>query len=272
MEGWSTGGWASSRSPWLRSSGAAPRARRGRPRTRNEPHAASRARAPRTEARPARAPPGRDVWGEALVSAPGGPTYDRAAGSSRRCSSPAARARLPSRPPASTTCPSRSLAAPRAPSRSRSTSPTAARSCRADGGPSAHRRPAARERYGSCLARLATPRLADGWLPILQTRYVDAAGRPLPAGVVRGPHRPGRPARRASSGWRSTRGRAAAPRSASRVGRCPRPSRRGDDRGRSPSPGPHARAGLAARRRRRRLRRGRARRRRVLGAPPRRRR
>ncbi len=26
-------------------------------------------------------------------------------------------------------------------------------------------------RYGSCLERLSTPRLADGWLPILQTRY-----------------------------------------------------------------------------------------------------
>ncbi len=33
-----------------------------------------------------------------------------------------------------------------------------------------------RERFGSCLARLATPTLADGWLPILQTRYVDAGG------------------------------------------------------------------------------------------------
>jgi hypothetical protein len=33
-----------------------------------------------------------------------------------------------------------------------------------------------RERYGSCLARLETPRLADGYLPILQTVYTDAAG------------------------------------------------------------------------------------------------
>jgi len=33
-----------------------------------------------------------------------------------------------------------------------------------------------RERYGSCLARLGGPALADGYLPILQTRYVDAAG------------------------------------------------------------------------------------------------
>jgi hypothetical protein len=32
------------------------------------------------------------------------------------------------------------------------------------------------ERYGACLARLTPGRLADGWLPILGTRYVDAAG------------------------------------------------------------------------------------------------
>jgi hypothetical protein len=32
------------------------------------------------------------------------------------------------------------------------------------------------ERYGSCASRLGTPRLADGYLPILETRYVDAEG------------------------------------------------------------------------------------------------
>jgi hypothetical protein len=32
------------------------------------------------------------------------------------------------------------------------------------------------ERYGSCLARLETPRLYDGYLPILETSYVDADG------------------------------------------------------------------------------------------------
>ena len=32
------------------------------------------------------------------------------------------------------------------------------------------------ERYGSCLARLDAPRLAQGYLPILQTSYVDADG------------------------------------------------------------------------------------------------
>lgn len=35
---------------------------------------------------------------------------------------------------------------------------------------------AGRERFGSCLARLATPRLGGGYLPILETRYVDARG------------------------------------------------------------------------------------------------
>jgi hypothetical protein len=34
----------------------------------------------------------------------------------------------------------------------------------------------ARERYGSCLSRLPTPQLADGYLPILDTKYVDAGG------------------------------------------------------------------------------------------------
>jgi hypothetical protein len=32
------------------------------------------------------------------------------------------------------------------------------------------------ERYGSCLARLATPSLLRGYLPVLETSYVDAAG------------------------------------------------------------------------------------------------
>ena len=33
-----------------------------------------------------------------------------------------------------------------------------------------------RERYGSCLARLAAPRLRGGYLPILETEYSDADG------------------------------------------------------------------------------------------------
>ena len=33
-----------------------------------------------------------------------------------------------------------------------------------------------RERYGACLRRLVNARLADGWLPIVETGYTDAAG------------------------------------------------------------------------------------------------
>src|SRR5262249_15111809 len=36
--------------------------------------------------------------------------------------------------------------------------------------------PDGHERYGSCLARLAPARLAGGFLPILETQYVDRAG------------------------------------------------------------------------------------------------
>jgi hypothetical protein len=36
--------------------------------------------------------------------------------------------------------------------------------------------PAGYELFGSCLARLAPPQLANGYLPILRTRYVDASG------------------------------------------------------------------------------------------------
>ena len=35
---------------------------------------------------------------------------------------------------------------------------------------------AGRERYGDCLTRLTPARLADGYLPILETSYVDAHG------------------------------------------------------------------------------------------------
>ena len=36
--------------------------------------------------------------------------------------------------------------------------------------------PGGRERYGSCLARLRTPALADGYLPILEVGYTDKSG------------------------------------------------------------------------------------------------
>src|SRR5262249_57141151 len=50
------------------------------------------------------------------------------------------------------------------------------------------------ERYGSCLARLAPARLAGGFLPILETPYVDAAGTPYRQRTVpRGRPGPGEP-------------------------------------------------------------------------------
>ena len=33
-----------------------------------------------------------------------------------------------------------------------------------------------KERYGSCLSRLETPRLLQGYLPVLETAYTDAHG------------------------------------------------------------------------------------------------
>jgi len=50
----------------------------------------------------------------------------------------------------------------------------------------------AAERYGSCSSRLGTPQLADGYLPILRTKYVDAGGVPYSqesfAAVIRQTH------------------------------------------------------------------------------------
>jgi hypothetical protein len=125
---------------------------------------------------------GRDVWGEALLAAPGGPTFARA----NRILNPLLLAgHVPGRrstpltdsgvyylpfglPPGTTRVDPVSLhladgseivfgsvAGPRV---------------RVDVGPDG------KERYGSCLARLATPSLAGGYLPVLETRYVDAAG------------------------------------------------------------------------------------------------
>jgi hypothetical protein len=121
----------------------------------------------------------RDVWGEALLAAPGGPTYARA----RRFLHPLLLARAPGK---------RRLTASGVhyvpfgrPSGARGTSSVALHV--ADGGQILARRVggrsldvlvgrAGRERYGSCLSRLDGPRLAEGWLPVLRTRYRDAAG------------------------------------------------------------------------------------------------
>ena len=56
------------------------------------------------------------------------------------------------------------------------------------------------ERYGACLSRLSTSRLADGWLPILDTAYTDSAGVRYrqESFVARVPQ-----TRRSSASWRS---------------------------------------------------------------------
>ena len=84
-----------------------------------------------------------------------------------------------SRTPARTTSRSRGRSASTAPAAWRSTSPTGARSSRSvpPGGSSrsASEAPGASD-SARCLARLETPRLWGGFLPILETRYVDARG------------------------------------------------------------------------------------------------
>jgi hypothetical protein len=121
----------------------------------------------------------RDSWGEALLAAPNGPTYERA----QRYLTPLflARARNGrlltdsgvhythfSQPPNLRGATSVALHV-------------------ADGSQIISRRfhgrhltlgvgVRGRERYGSCLRRLAPPALSEGWLPILETRYVDRHG------------------------------------------------------------------------------------------------
>ncbi|HEY1366619.1 MAG TPA: hypothetical protein VGF23_05875 [Gaiellaceae bacterium] len=116
---------------------------------------------------------GRDVWGESLLRAPGGPTYAGA----RRFLPPLLLARGPGGRPLTD---SGVYYLPFGQS-------SAVDLHVADGSQVIARRVGGRtltvvvgrdgdERYGSCLARLAQPQLADGWLPILETRYTDASG------------------------------------------------------------------------------------------------
>ena len=123
---------------------------------------------------------GRDVWGERLLAAPGGPTYAGA----RQYLGPLVLARAAGRTPLTD---SGAAYLPFG-------VPTGARGAAAgvalhlaDGSAIVARRvggpsltvsvgPDGGERYGSCRGRLAEPQLAEGWLPILETRYVDGAG------------------------------------------------------------------------------------------------
>ena len=118
-----------------------------------------------------------DVWGDALLAAPGGPTYAGAA----RYLQPLLYARGPSGAPLTA---SGDYYVPFGlPDGANGTSSVFLHV--ADGSQIVARRAGGRaltvlvgggERYGSCLARLTPAALADGYLPILETRYVDAAG------------------------------------------------------------------------------------------------
>ena len=124
----------------------------------------------------------KDVWGNELLSSPDGPTYD----GDPSLPSPAD-GRRPARGPEPEAADRlrRLLPGLRAAARERRRRRGAAArgrrepdrlAARQRAEPDALGRPPARERYGTCLSRLSTPRLADGYLPILETSYVDSRG------------------------------------------------------------------------------------------------
>jgi hypothetical protein len=122
---------------------------------------------------------GRDVWGDALLARPGGPTYEAA----RRYLPPLFLAYGRGRKPLTASgvhyLPfGQPLGVQGAVSVALHV---------ADGGQILSQRADGRrltifvgaegvERYGSCLTRLALPRLLEGYLPVLETSYVDGAG------------------------------------------------------------------------------------------------
>jgi len=122
---------------------------------------------------------GRDVWGEQLLARPGGPTYAAAA----RYLPPLFFARGPG---GAALTDSGAYYLPFAdPEGPRGAAAAALHVAdgsqvvaRRAGGPALTVRvgPGGAERFGSCLARLGGPALAGGWLPVLETRYADAAG------------------------------------------------------------------------------------------------
>jgi hypothetical protein len=124
---------------------------------------------------------GRDVWGNALLRSREGPTYEGV----RRYLKPLLFGRAARRrPPRRLTASGVHYVAFGQPRGVHGASPVALHV--ADGSQILARRiyrrgltvevRGGRERYGECLPRLAVPRLADGYLPILETRYVDATG------------------------------------------------------------------------------------------------
>ena len=122
---------------------------------------------------------GRDVWGNALLAAPGGPTYAGV----QRYLEPLLYARGPGgRPLTDSGVYYLPFAMPAGPQGAGSVALHVA-----DGSQVVEQRvggssltvfvgATGAERYGSCLTRLAPAALADGYLPILETRYADATG------------------------------------------------------------------------------------------------
>ncbi|MGZ8694432.1 MAG: hypothetical protein ACXWYS_03230, partial [Gaiellaceae bacterium] len=121
----------------------------------------------------------RDVWGDALLAAPDGPTYEGAA----RLLRPLLLARAPARTAlTSSGVHSVALSGPVGLDGAAEVALHVA-----DGSEIVSRRVGGAslafsvgrdgsERFGSCLTRLGTPRLGDGYLPILEVAYTDAEG------------------------------------------------------------------------------------------------
>ena len=121
----------------------------------------------------------RDVWGKRLLAAPGGPSYERA----QRFLQPLFLARAQNgRPLTDSGVHYTHFAQPES-----AKGATTVALHVADGSQVISRRAhgrsltvavgaGGRERYGSCLRRLRPPELAEGYLPVLETRYVDQHG------------------------------------------------------------------------------------------------
>ena len=136
----------------------------------------------------------RDLWGDQLLALPGGPTYDAA----RAYLAPILYAQKRQYKPL-TPSGAYYLAFTYPPS---VYSPPVYTLHVADGSEIITRRvgdgslaidvgPRGADHYGACTAWLTPATLADGYLPILQTGYVDRQRRAVPAGVVPGPGRNG---------------------------------------------------------------------------------
>src|SRR6266540_448102 len=117
----------------------------------------------------------RDVWGEKLLHSSGGPTYDGA----RRFLAPLLLAQGKGRPLTASGFHYAALSIPSSVDGARTVALHVADGSQvvADHvyGPTLTVFAGA-ERFGSCFSRLTPGSLAAGWLPILQTRYVDAVG------------------------------------------------------------------------------------------------